>query len=855
MNPIQFPELSLVVLIGTSGAGKSTFARQHFLPTEVISSDYCRGIVSDDENSLEATNDAFELVHYIIGKRLKRGNLTVVDATNVQQSARQTLVSLAKRYHAFPVAIVLNTPPKISQERNRNRPDRNFGEHVIRHQHRDLQRSIRRLKKEGFKFVYVLDDVEAINQVQIERTRIWTRQPELKGPFDLIGDVHGCFVELRELLEKLGYKITKHRDRTRNYGYTVKAPVGRTAVFVGDLTDRGPASNEVLRLVMSMVKTGVALCVRGNHDDKLERKLNGRNVKVQHGLGETLEQLATEPEAFIKEVKTFLRGLLSHYVLDDGQLVVAHAGLKESMQGRGSAAIRSFAMYGETTGEIDEFGLPVRYQWAQDYRGKATVVYGHTPVPYTEFLNNTVDIDTGCVFGGSLTAMRYPERAFVRVNAKETYCEPSRPFLNTDENAATEYDDLLYLEDVYGKRILHTALRPNITIREQHATAALETMSRFAIDPKWLIYLPPTMSPCATSALPDYLEHPIEALEYYKKSGVQKVVCEAKHMGSRAVVIIGKDQAAIAKRFKIVNGGIGCVYTRTGRAFFNEDQALEQAFLARFQKSLNTADFWNKMDTDWAIFDCELMPWSAKAQSLLQSQYAAVGAAANAALPAAVATLEQFAQRNIDTADLAERIAYQQTSATKFRTAYRQYCWSVESLDDYTLAPFHLLATEGKTYTQKSHIWHMETIHAICQHDPQFLLATAYQVVDVQDKNAVQQAINWWLELTKNGGEGMVVKPLHFIEKGAEGRILQPAVKCRGQEYLRIIYGADYTYPSQLQKLKKRGLSHKRSMAAREFALGIESLERFVKKEPLRRVHECVFGILAMESEPVDPRL
>ena len=196
---------------------------------------------------------------------------------------------------------------------------------------------------------------------------------------------------------------------------------------------------------------------------------------------------------------------MSHYVLDDGKLVVAHAGMKAEMQGRGSGKVRDFALYGETTGETDEFGLPVRFNWAAEYRGSAMVVYGHTPVPEPEWLNRTVNIDTGCVFGGKLTALRYPEKEFVSVPAARTYCEPARPFLPEEQQAPKltaqqAHDDVLDADDVLGKRIVSTRLRGNVTIREAHATAALEVMSRFAANPKWLIYLPPTMSPCETSS-------------------------------------------------------------------------------------------------------------------------------------------------------------------------------------------------------------------------------------------------------------------------------------------------------------------------------------------------------------------
>ncbi|MBT1689305.1 polynucleotide kinase-phosphatase [Dawidia soli] len=856
---LKIPALSLVTLIGVSGSGKSTFARKHFKETEIVSSDRCRAIVSDDENNQTATDDAFELLHYIAAKRLKNGLLTVVDATNVQPESRASLVRLARAYHCIPVAIVLDVPERICEARNDLRPDRNFGGHVIYQQRSQLRRSLRHLKDEGFRHIYVLKSVEEIEAISnIARERLYNDRQEVHGPFDIIGDVHGCFDELIELLTKLGYVVTRVAVQHRNYGFHVVAPVGRTAVFLGDLVDRGPNSPDVLRLVMSMVHAGTAFCVPGNHDLKLQKYLSGKNVQVKHGLEKTVEQLAREDDRFRSDVRDFLYDLVSHYVFDGGRLVVAHAGLKEDMQGRGSGAVRTFCLYGETTGEIDEFGLPVRYNWASEYRGKAMVVYGHTPVPDAQWLNRTIDIDTGCVFGGRLTALRYPEEELISVQAGQVYETPARPIdfelrqqMLTHQQAD---DDLLDIEDVTGKRIIATRLRNNVTVKEENSIAALEVMSRFAINPKWLIYLPPTMSPSETCALEDYLEHPVEALDYFRRQGVERVVCEEKHMGSRAVLIIGKNEEAIRSRFGIEQESIGVCYTRTGRNFFS-DASLEQEFLQRVSTALTTAGFWEALDTDWVCLDAELMPWSVKAQALLKDQYAAVGAAATASLSSVVDVLTQTAVRDIEGIDrLLLKFQQKQQMIDDYKTSYRQYCWPVNAVADLSLAPFHILATEGAVHTDKSHEWHMNTIQSICDADPGLFLATAHKIVNVFDEEQVNDVIAWWANLTGQGGEGMVVKPYDFLSFGKHG-LVQPAVKCRGKEYLRIIYGPEYTEVENLRRLKNRSVSSKRSLAMREFALGIEALERFVRKDPLRKVHECVFGVLALESEEIDPRL
>jgi len=863
---IKIPKLSLVVLIGPSGSGKSTFARKHFLPTEVLSSDICRGLVSDNENDQAATNDAFDVLYYIARKRLAAGRLTVIDATNVQQAPRRSLVALAREFHCLPVAIVFNPPEKLCLERNRQRADRNFGPHVIRNQRSQLRRSLRGLKREGFRHICIFKSEDEIDAAAIERVPLWNDKRDEHGPFDIIGDVHGCCDELEQLLTDLGYEPTEMDQDDPVWGPCLYAhPEGRKAVFLGDLVDRGPRILDTLRLVRNMVTAGHAICLPGNHDMKLNRKLRGRDVQITHGLAESLADIDTLDEnirdEFGKQASEFLYSLVSHYVLEDGNLVVAHAGMKAEMQGRGSGKVRDFAMYGETTGESDEFGLPIRHNWAGEYRGQAHVVYGHTPVPEPEWLNRTVNIDTGCVFGGKLTALRWPEREFVSIPAKATYCESMRPFLPEDEQAPKltaqqRHDDLLDAEDVLGKRIISTRLRQNITIREANATAALEVMSRFAANPKWLIYLPPTMSPCETHQADNFLEHPDEAFKYFRSAGVPKVVCEEKHMGSRAVVIVCRDAEAARERFGIDTDETGIVYTRTGRRFF-DDSDLEEAMLGRVRKAMKAAGFWDEFDTTWACLDCELMPWSAKARELLKSQYAAVGAAGKASLPKAIAALTQAAERMDDNkalTDLTDRYRDRQSAIEKYVAAYQHYCWPVAELNDLKLAPFHLLATESKVHVDRDHVWHMDTLAKICHRDEQLMLATPYKIIDVTDQDSCAEGAKWWIELTGRGGEGMVVKPMEFVVRGKRG-IEQPAVKCRGREYLRIICGPEYDAPEHLDRLRQRGLARKRSLALREFALGIEALERFIRREPLRRVHECVFGLLAMESEPVDPRL
>ncbi|MFF0271354.1 polynucleotide kinase-phosphatase [Kribbella sp. NPDC004536] len=841
---MQIPKLCLVVLVGASGSGKSTFARKHFLPTEVISSDFCRGLVSDDENDQAATKDAFEVLNFIAGKRLAAGRLTVIDATNVQPEARKELVNLAREYDVLPVAIVLDPPERVCVERNEQRADRQFGSKVVVRQRSQLKRGLRSLKREGFRTVHVLDTVDEIDAVSIERTRLYNDLTDQTGPFDIIGDVHGCRPELERLLTDLGYTLTRD-DLGRPVNAAHAMQPGRRAVFVGDLVDRGPDSPGVLRLVMGMVADGNAYCVPGNHEDKLLRALRGKNVKISHGLETTLEQLAGEPEEFRDQVATFIDGLISHYVFDGGNLVVSHAGLVERMLGRTSGRVRSFCLYGETTGETDEFGLPVRYPWANDYRGRATVVYGHTPTPEPEWINNTICLDTGCVFGGSLTALRYPERELVSVPAAEEYYPPAKP-LHVATAPARE-PDVLELTDVTGRRVIETATHGRLSVRAEQAGAALEVMSRFAIDPRYLLYLPPTMSPVATSPEPGLLEHPRQAFETYRGQGVTELVCEEKHMGSRAVVLLTRDDDVAEKRFGL--GGRGAIHTRTGRSFFGPE--LTDELLLRLRSVAEQAGLFAELDTSWILFDAELLPWSAKAEDLLRNQYAAVGAAARTSLPAATAALRAARDSGLEVGGLLESMERRAANAERFTEAYRRYCWPTDGLDGVRLAPFQVLASEGATYEEQPHAWHLAIADRMVAEGPELITPTRRLWVGADDWDA---GIAWWEELTGAGGEGMVVKPAANLTRTAKG-LAQPGLKVRGQEYLRLIYGPDYTEPANFTRLRDRNLGHKRSLALREYALGLESLARAARGEPLWRIHECVFAVLALESEPIDPRL
>ena len=834
MTELAIPQLCLVVLIGASGSGKSTFAATHFGPFEVLSSDFCRGLVSDDENDQQATAAAFDVLRFIAGKRLAAGRLTVIDATNVRREDRAELVELAREHDVLPVAVVLDVPEQGAQARNAARTDREFGPHVVRRHRELLRRSLKGLGREGFRTVHVLSGVAEIEAARIVRVPLFNDRRELTGPFDIIGDVHGCRSELEALLGRLGWTIVRDED-----GRAVDAvhPDGRTAVFVGDLIDRGPDTAGVLRLVMGMSAAGRALVVSGNHEAKLVRALDGRNVTTSHGLAGTLAQLAAEPEEFRDEVHRWCRDLIAHYVLDGGRLVVAHAGLKEAYHGRASGRVRSFALYGDTTGETDEYGLPVRLPWSQDYRGSALVAYGHVPTPTLEWVNNTLCLDTGCVFGGSLSGLRYPERETVSVPAERVWYEPAKPLAAP---LAQRQPDELRINDVQGKRIVEARHRGKITIRAENAAGALELMSRFALAPDQLWYLPPTMSPVRTSDRPGLLEHPEDAFAEYAAWSVPEVVCEEKHMGSRCVIHVHAD-------------GQGAMWSRTGRAML--DPAQTGTLLSALASAIGRAGLWDDLDTDRVLLDAEILPWSLKAKGLLRQQYAPVATAARLALPVAVEALERAAARGVDVGELLQRTRRRETNAAAFAQVYRRYTWpTTDDAGGIEIAPFQVLATSRATFEERPHSWHLELADRLADAAGGLVRRTRRLVVDTGSADSCAAGARWWTELTAAGVEGMVVKPAANLTTNAKG-LVQPGLKVRGPEYLRLIYGPDYDLPHNLERLRDRKLSHKRALALNEYALGLEALARHVGGEPLWRVHEAVFAIVALESEAVDPRL
>jgi hypothetical protein len=356
------------------------------------------------------------------------------------------------------------------------------------------------------------------------------------------------------------------------------------------------------------------------------------------------------------------------------------------------------------------------------------------------------------------------------------------------------------------------------------------------------------MSPTpSVSADESYLEHPQEAFDYFRSQGVTTMVAEKKHMGSRAVLLLFRDEQAAVSY--IGRPALGTIYSRTGRAFF--DRETEAQVLARLNADLVQAGYFTRYNTEMLLLDAEIIPWNLKARELIATQYAHVAEAAKMDREHLLVKLRQAEAAGRDVSGWVQEMEAKLQSVQVFREAFQQYCWDVSGLEGIRIAPFHILAHSGQSFFDHSHIWHMEQARQLAGISPLFM-ETEYRVI----RSAADEAdvIKWWQDMTEDGHEGIVIKPEIFITK--HGRhMVQPAIKVRGRKYLHIIYGIDYLQPDNLKRLKQRKTSKKERHALMECALSVESVNRFIRKEPLERVHECVLAALALESDPVDPRL
>ncbi|MDN4492918.1 polynucleotide kinase-phosphatase [Ureibacillus aquaedulcis] len=859
---IVLPYAGIVLLVGPSNSGKSTFLKQlidkgQILPSEIISSDEFRVRVSnlefidwahrwkDVSESLyndyqRISAEAFSLMEATIEARCRLNKLTFVDATHLYPDDRKRYIEFGKKHHVPVVTLVLDVNQDVLLERDKKRENPR-GTKRIKQQYQVFKREKRFIKKEGYLETYFISDT---NETEVSRRNSNPLYLEIENGIDIIGDIHGCYDEMIQLLEQLGYE--------KNAEELYVHPEGRKFLSLGDIMSRGPESLKTMSFFLHHVNENLAYMIDSNHGWKIARWLDGKNVTLAHGdelVAEDFKQYKDKEkiEQLKHELKTFLLKAPSHYVLTKQgipTLVCTHAGIKDEFIGKQSDDISDFCRYGDHEG-VNETGRPIRKDWTIHHKTSTLIVWGHDPKPKPLVINNTINIDQGVVFGGELTAFRYPEKEFVAVQAKKDYYEGlNNPLMELKKKRLNPPNIAKFI----GGFTVSTNELGQIKIPKEYALSTIDSVSHYTVPIEGLVYIPPTMSPTpAVSALKNYLEHPKEAIDYYRSMGVERMVAEKKHMGSRGILFLFKD-SEVGRKY-VGRETLGVIYTRTGRRFF--DMATEGEILSRINESLTANDYFNKHNTEFLLMDAEIMPWNLKAKELISSQYAHV--AENAILDRGLLKdkIESAAGSNVDLAKWLKEYEDKLANARVFKDVFQKYCWEINEIDQIQIAPFHILAHSHETFFNKPHTWHMEMNKAFSLMDRLFV-ETEYMVIN--DRADEEEVIQWWGEITSDGHEGIVIKPETFISK-YKGRLIQPAIKVRGRKYLHIIYGMDYLEPENLTRLKKRNVGKKQKHALKEFALGIEGIQRLINGESIERVHECVLGTLAMESDPVDPRL
>lgn len=831
---IRIPEMSIVLLIGPEGAGKTAFAHRHFSPTEILSLHTFHGMVNDHRPGERAS--AHAALDFVLEQRLQNRALTVIDAPSLTATDRKTYRALARKYYARITAIIF----EFSEAESNAWAGPEWPTRHINAQLNRMEVKPAHLQSERIKDSFHFRKLAELEQVELVREPMPGDFRGERGPFDVVGDVHGCRAELEELLAKLGYQQSGEMGARR-----LRHPQGRRLVLVGDLVDRGPDSVGVLKLVMDWVRAGDAFWVPGNHDDKLRRFLAGRNVKVAHGLETTVAELESEDAAFKTELEAFIKDLPPYLELDGGKLAVTHAGLKANMIGRFNGEIFSFCLYGETTGEIDDFGMPVRHNWAGEYDGEALVVYGHTPIPEPLWQGNTLNVDTGCVFGGQLTALRYPERNLVSIPAQKVYAEPKRPLLSNipDLSAQSEGASLLDYQRLSGRNLVSTRLKYHVTLQQEAAGPTHQALGRRGVNPGWMVFLPVDYSPPKLAASTQFPEHPQQAFNYYRKKGVGKLLVHSGGRGKRVIVVLCRSEGVARKKFGVVREGLGCIYTGKGQPLFSDPQR-EQAELKRLRDALEAKDWWSQEQSNWVVLEGEIHGAVEEVWGKEYDELMAVAEAGKASAESSLNALEEFEEAGVEIPGLLQRMRVRRQRVERFQEA-------VASLDGpLHIALWHLLAKEGQLGVEQDQVWHLSQLGSLC-HGIEGLSVPAHVLVDLDSESSQREGNAWFEAHVRQGGLGAVVKPLAFYMEGSAD-IIQPGLKIRGPAGLRLVYGPEFE--AELESMQGRQLKDKRLRVLRQFALALEAIYRFSEAEPLLERYSCIFTAISLDTVEVDPR-
>lgn len=771
---IFIPRSALVLMVGGTGSGKTHFAQHHFPKGSVLSSDDFRFLVSGHE-AADATEDAFDVMSVAIRSRLLRRLLTVVDATNLRQSAREALYQLARECYAPVVAITMMTPlnkcKRYNAIRHNPRPERV----VVQHYH--LAQDARKLLlKEGVPFhpIYPKDSVRLVVTYNVE-----DRRDDI-GPFDIIGDIHGCFAELMLLVETLGYHV-EERLRGGRPSYFITHPNGRKLVFVGDIVDRGPENVRSMIFVMDAVSQG-HYAVRGNHDARLLRWLDNQDdFSNVFGFCVTKEQFECAYREygarFFGDVARHIRSLPSYLWLDGGRLVVSHAGIQEDMIGGSGDYVDDFCVYGQKT--LDD----ERLFWMYDYHGSVYNVYGHFSVKEPHWIQKTLCVDNGCVYGGRLTALQWPSQNIVSQPALETWFESSMIELEPKK-------DWFLKEDV-SRFLTHTMLSRDVQVSKDSIQNAYSSMVGAMSFFPWMVCIPPSMGAADSSYQEGYLEHPASAFEMYRKEGVKEASIQAKYMGSRGITVIKRtDEEGVFPK------GPGVMLTKSGHPMFSDNQRMD-GFIRELRRAVTDAGLWDIFG-DYVVFDGELMPWSEKGQRLIQGSFMASYEAYDALQKAVCKEIDVYRERGLNafTSPFAER----DSDIDAFGKECRKYI----DEDDAYYVPFMIITSERKAYWD---VPHAEQLALLDKMVSPLIKPVSHRTCVLEDAQSCQEAVLFWESLIKDG-EGVVIKAKTVAE--TIPLKVPPMVKIRGPEYLRLVYGP--SYQNDLNELRKRNIKGRNTL-------------------------------------------
>jgi protein phosphatase len=829
---LTLPQPSALIVLAPSAFPAAQWARRHFTPAQLLDPSDCQALLGSAD--LPPSPQAYALAAQAFKLRMEAGTATVLLQAPLEQTGRNFIRSACRAHHMQ--LLVLSIELSV-EELQAWAPD--FDRAQWAREQDLLEQNLHFLGKEGVQQHFRVRGAAELDGLEVVWQPLPCDRATLGGPFDLIGSLHGCHDELLRLFVALGYS----RD-TRSQ--LPVHPEGRLPVFLGDIADSGPACAETLSLVQAMTEAGLALAVAGNQDRQLLEHLR---QDPEADPGALAPWWAHADAATRAQALAWLGRLPGHIVLDGGRLVAVHGGIKAEMIGRHTTAITAFCTYGSTPGERSTVQDAPIADWAADLPAGVTVAFAHQPLTRPLDAGNHVALDTACLYGGQLSAFRYPERAWVQVEASAAYLAGEWPAAAEAQAARPHALDrwTLPAELLNGRWLVQTASGFNFTLTDLQYATTLELLQNEAISPRWLIYLPPSMSPPQPATLPGFLEHPNEAFSYYEKKGQTHVVVQEKCDGPRAVVVLCRDTDAAEARFGDGSGRIGVVYSRRGRPLL--DPADENTLLAELHAAATDSGLWAALRTDWLCLEGQLTGRRFTPGKNKEEGRIAAGVAA--AWPRA---LDLLAQSTSDAPEFLAMRAQMEAQAAAAQALARDCTPADGDEGSWYFTPYHLLAAQSGDFFDRSHVWHLEQLAAFTQGNAAHVRALRTQVIDLQDHDGRRALTDWWQDLSDQGAPGIIVKPM-TLELVVNQEYLQPALKVRGREALRKVYGPYYTLPDALEHHRRRSLKERRELVVRHFALGKEALQRFVAGKAHQEVLQAVFTHIAISTMDDNPLL